>query len=471
MRRTRIVATLGPACDRDDTLAEMLYAGMDCARLTVSHDPLDVALERFRRVRRVAAEIGRPVATLLDLPGPKIRTGPFSAGTRLATGTMVELVTGSGPAGAEVIPVGYDALVDEVGPGDRLVFGDGLVVVEVTARSAAGLAARVLNGGAMSGRPGVHIAADGVSLSAPTDEDLALARAFTAAGVDAIAVSFLRQASDIDRLELATHPRGPLVVAKVETSGAVRNLDSIIGRAGAIMVARGDLGVALPMEDVPHVQKNLIRRCLGLGRPVITATQLLESMVTAPSPTRAEASDVANAVLDGSSALMLSGETAVGHDPVGAVAAMARLAARADIELDPSTWQVPARRRSDIPGADHGDDSLTDQMTSIACTMAQTLDASAIVCGSRSGFTARALARFRVRQQIVALCTNEVVARQLQLSWGVTTLAVHPQDDPVTIIRVNAEALGLPAGRPVVVLTGSTHHEGRISDTLQVVEL
>lgn len=471
MRRTRIVATLGPACDDEETLAGMIQAGMDCARLTVSHDPLEVALERYERVRRVAQELGRPLATLLDLPGPKIRTGSFAPGSELATNSRIELQPGEGTSDAAVVHVDYEPLAREVQPGDRLVFGDGLVVVEVTGRTEQGLQATVLHGGHMSGRPGVHIASEAVSLTAPTDEDLEFTRAFTQAGVDAIAVSFIRRASDIDRLGLQPHPRGPLVVAKIETIDAVRNLESIIARAGAVMVARGDLGVALPMEEVPHVQKHLIRRCLGLGRPVITATQMLESMVTAPSPTRAEASDVANAVLDGSSALMLSGETAVGHDPVLAVETMARLAGRADQELDPATWQVPARRRSELPGSDHASDVLTDQMTSVACTAAQTLDAAAIVCGARSGFTARALARFRVRQPIVALCTDQVVARQLQLSWGVTTLIVHPQDDPVTITRAHADLLGLQAGHPVVVLTGSAHHQGRISDTLQVFDL
>ena len=233
----------------------------------------------------------------------------------LDEGTIIRMEPGSEASTAEVVQVDYDDLISDVHHGDTLGFGDGAVVVEVVGNTGEALEARVIHGGEVMGRPGVHIPSDRLRIPTPTPHDLVMLDAFIEEGVDMVAVSFVRSAHDVRRVGVEPHPRGPLVIAKIETRAAVENLEGIVEASGAVMVARGDLGMEFPIEDLPHLQKEIIQRCISLGRPTITATQMLESMVHAPTPTRAEASDVANAVFDGSSALMLSGETAMGGGP------------------------------------------------------------------------------------------------------------------------------------------------------------
>ena len=327
----------------------------------------------------------RPVGVLADLPGPKVRAGAFGDdGLTVNEGDRLRMVPGAQRSSHEVIEVDYEGLLTDVHPGDRLLFGDGVVVVEVMDKDGSSLQIEVMHGGHLQGRPGVHIPSDRLRTSTPTPDDLKALDALLEVGIDMVAVSFVRSAHDVRRVGVEPHPRGPLVVAKVETRAAVENLEGIIEASGAIMVARGDLGAELPIEDLPHLQKEIIQHCIRLGRPVITATQMLESMVHAPIPTRAEASDVANAVFDGSSALMLSGETAVGHDPVRAVRMMSAIAERADERFDHDGWMEDLRRASVVePSA--GDNKVTDTMTMAAARTAAELDASAILCVSRSG--------------------------------------------------------------------------------------
>ncbi|MCU0267541.1 MAG: pyruvate kinase [Acidimicrobiales bacterium] len=475
-RRTKIIATVGPASDDPTTLQAMIDAGMDVVRLGLAHGTLEAALERYHRIRGVAAQAHRPVGVLVDLPGPKVRAGQFpEAGATLVDGRRLRLVPGREASSDEVVHVDYDELVTDVHVGDRLVFGDGGVVVQTIDKTADGLVATVLHGGRLSGRPGVHIPADRLRLTTPTAEDLRQLDAFVEAGVDMVALSFVRSAHDVRRVGTEPHPRGPLIVAKIETRAAVENLDGIIEASGAVMVARGDLGAECPIEELPHLQKEIIQRCIALGRPTITATQMLESMLQAPSPTRAEASDVANAVFDGSSALMLSGETAVGVDPVNAVATMARIAERADQQFDYVGWPERLSKLRVHPTGSSNDEAVTDAMTMAAWRAATETDAAAIICLSRSGFTVRSIARFRPQAKILGFSSNERTVRQLTMSWGATPYLLAPTGSAEGAVRASIEqsvAAGeVRRGDLVAVLSGSPDYPGQATDTLRIVRI
>ncbi len=474
MRRTKILATIGPASESPEVLRAMMRAGLDAVRLNLSHGSIEHALVLHRRVRQVAQEEGREIGTLVDLPGPKIRAATFdNAGVTLEDGAPVRLVPGNVTSTATVIEVAYDSLLSGIEPGDRVSFGDGAIDIEVIATHPDRLDARVVHGGVLKGRPGVHIPAERLRINTPTSEDLRILDAFVEEGADMIAVSFVRSASDLRRLGTEPHPRGPLVVAKIETRSAVENLSGIIDAAGAVMVARGDLGIEYPMEEVPHLQKMIIRECIAHGRPAITATQMLESMAHAPTPTRAEASDVVNAVFDGSSVVMLSGETAIGADPANVVATMARLCRRADDEFDDKAWvRLVAPLRTD----ERGDPvrPITDAMTSAATRVAVSVGAKAILCLTRSGFTVRAMARFRPRAPILGFSPDERVRRQLAISWGTTPVAIPTFGDNDTMVHDAVQIARndghVRAGDHVVVLAG-TDAKSPATDVLRVMRV
>jgi len=476
-RRTKILATIGPASESDAVLRGMIAAGMDAVRLNLSHGTLEEGLEMLRRVRRLATEAGRPIGTLVDLPGPKVRAASFGReGVELSEGRHVALVPGDARSTADVIQVDYDDLLTGIEVGDRISFGDGAIDMEVVDTHGDRLEAVVGHGGRLSGRPGVHIPSERLRVSTPTREDLRILDAFVEAGVDMVALSFVRSAHDLRRLGTEPHPRGPLVVAKIETRSAVDNLAGILDAAGAVMIARGDLGIECSIEDLPHLQKHIIRECISHGRPAITATQMLESMVQAPTPTRAEASDVANAVFDGSSAVMLSGETAVGADPVNVVATMARLCARADTNFDADGWTRLVGRLQ-VREPEYGDGRytrITDTMTDAAWRVAQKLGADAILCLTRSGFTVRAIARYRPQAPILGFSPDERVRRQLSVSWGATPMPLSRfagNEEMVREALSTATAEGhVRAGDIVVVLAG-IDGGSRTTDVLRVIHV
>ncbi|MCD9623023.1 pyruvate kinase [Rhabdothermincola salaria] len=474
-RRTKIIATIGPASDDEKTLRGMIDAGMDIARIGLAHETLELALDRYHRIRKVAEESGKPIGILADLPGPKVRAGRMpSEGLHLTDGMVVSLTPGRSDSTPEVIQVDYDELLTDIHDGDLLTFGDGAVQAQCLGRKGDLLEVRIIHGGLVKGRPGIHIPSDRLRIPTPTPEDFRLADAFVDAGVDMLALSFVRSAHDVRRIGTEPYPRGPLVVAKIETRAAVENLDSIIEASGAVMVARGDLGSEFPIEELPHLQKEIIRRCITVGRPVITATQMLESMVQAPSPTRAEASDVANAVFDGSSTLMLSGETAIGVDPIHVVGMMSRIAARADEEFDYPGWSQGLAELHLDP-TDVVEDSITDAMTSAAHRAANGVGAKAIICLSRSGFTVRSIARFRPQAKILGFSTDPRTVNQLSMSWG--TKPYHLEGGLLTEELVpeaidHAVAEGdVHSGDVVVVLAGSGIHKGRVTDTVRIVRI
>ncbi len=474
-RRTKIIATLGPACESEGMIKDLAVSGADVFRINLSHGSLDLGVERYRRVRAVEAALGRPIGTMVDLPGPKVRAGAMpTEGALLVDGGTVRLVPGDGPSTAEVVTVDHAALLNDLHPGDRVTFGDGAVLAEVVERTTDALLATISHGGLLQGRPGVHIPSERLRLATPTDHDLHLLDAFVEEGVDMVALSFVRSAHDVRRVGTEPHPRGPMIVAKIETRAAVENLDGIIDASGAVMVARGDLGAECPIEELPHLQKRILQRCITLGRPAITATQMLESMVHAPTPTRAETSDIANAVFDGSSAVMLSGETAIGRDPVNSVATMARIAARADAEFDYEGWPSRVHKISGEMNQSI-DDIVTNGMTDAAWRAANETGAAAIICITRTGFTVRSIARYRPQAKILGFSTDERTLRQLTLSWGATPYDLaggYATDGLVARAVELAQHHGeVRNGDLVAVLSGSTDYPGQATDSLRLVRV
>ncbi len=471
MRRTKIIATIGPSSDSEATLTAMVSAGMDVARLNLSHESLETSLARYERIRTVAKRAGRPVGIMADLPGPKVRIGALAEGVMLEVGEEIELVPGTDSSTAKRFSVDYGGLLTDLREGDKLTIGDGSVVLEVQDRQPDHVVSRVLYAGNVQGRPGLHIPSDRLKLSTPTDNDLRLLDAFIDVGVDMVALSFVRSAHDVRRLALEPAPRGPLVVAKIETRAAVENLDGIIMASGAVMVARGDLGAECNIEELPHLQKDIIARCIALGRPAITATQMLESMVTAPSPTRAEASDVANAVFDGTSAVMLSGETAIGTDPARVVATMSRIAERADQEFDYAGWAHQIRRDR-LSEPQSVDAAVTDAMTMATWRAASEMGVQTVLCISRSGFTVRAIARFRPQATILGFSPDPRTIHQLTISWGAVPIQIDRIGDNAEsvhhVLDVAKKGGHIRSGEVVAVLGGSTATVGA-TDTLRLV--
>jgi pyruvate kinase len=478
VRRTKIVATLGPASDSPAVIEALLDAGMDVARLGLAHGTPESHIERISRLRRLAAARGGTIGILADLPGPKVRAGEFpDGGVFLAEGDEVRLVTGDGPSDGSCISVDEGRLTEVVEPGKTIVLGDGTVTLEATAVTGTEVRARVRTGGRLVGRPGVHLPSDRWQPPVPTDDDLELIQS-VARHADWVAVSYVRHADEIVKVREAFGDNGPLLVAKIETRTAVDNLDAILAVTDGVMVARGDLGIDCPIEDVPYLQKRIIGACVDRGIPVITATQMLESMITAPSPTRAEATDIANAVYDGSDALMLSAETAIGHDPVLAVSTMARIAERAERAGDLVDQAVPlsrVRRNPQPAPARSTAAAVTVAMTRAASLAASELGVDAIVGCTRWGRTVRALAGLRPGCRLIGASPSPATARQLALSWGVEPLVVGEYGSTDELVWCVVEAAvdqGLvDHGHTVAVLAGAPDSPTSSTDVLRIVTL
>ncbi|HZD72690.1 MAG TPA: pyruvate kinase [Actinomycetota bacterium] len=420
--RTKVVATLGPASSDPGVIGAMVDAGLDVARLNFSHGEPDEHRQRLRLARRVAAERAASLAVIADLQGPKIRVGVLAGdGYPLPTGSTCELVAGAASASPPAIPVTYRRLATDLEPGDRVLLDDG--AIELRVRSIAGqrIDCVVRRGGTVRSRKGVNL--PGVRVSAPSltvkdREDLAFA---IQAGVDYVALSFVRRAGDVTAAKRAIADLGADVplVAKLERPEAIEHLDGILKAADAVMIARGDLGVELAVEKVPPLQKEIIARANARGVPVITATQMLESMVSSQRPTRAEASDVANAVFDGSDAVMLSQETAIGAWPAEAVATMRRIAEEA--ESTPGLLHPP-------PPPAGGPLDVASTTCRAAVQAATDLGARAIVAFTETGASARYVSRFRPRVPIIGLTPHEATRRRMAMYWGVRALPPVGQD-------------------------------------------
>ncbi len=463
LRRTKIVATIGPASSTLETVRELVRAGMDAARLNMSHGEHDDHAERARLVRQIQAEEGRPLALIADLQGPKLRIGDLEQPIRLETGSHVTVI-GEAAASDGELPV-LPAVIGEVlKPGDDVLIDDGLVRLRVQEVAGGRALCEVVVGGAVSSHKGVNL--PGVPLPIPslTSKDVDDLQFALSLGVDFVALSFVRRADDVRELKKIVEDAGSHahVIAKIEKAEAIECLDEVLEVTDAVMVARGDLGVEIGAADVPLLQKRIILKALQQGTPVITATQMLESMVHQAEPTRAEASDVANAVLDGTSAVMLSGETAVGEYPVQSVAIMDRIA-RA---VEPSLGY-----RHQIPEASE-EPTIGRAMSNAACDLAEALGAEAIIVPTFTGRTASAVARLRPRRPIVALTHHEWALQQMALEWGVTPLAIgetHNVEDLWAQSLEAVRAAGIVARGDRVVITAGT--AVNIPGTTNVIKL
>ena len=408
--RTKIVGTLGPSSNTADTIRGLVEAGLDVARINFSHGTHEQHALTIATVREVSKSLGRPVAIMGDLQGPRIRIGDLPARMDLTPGTTLVLAPEHLAVDGE-IPVTYDELAHDVAPGNRILINDGLIELVVTAVNELRVTATVVHGGMLSSHKGMNL--PGIAVSAPsiTDKDKADIVFAVEHDLDALALSFVRRADDIESLR-ALIPKSILIVAKIEKDVALQNIEEILRASDAVMVARGDLGVELPFEQVPIAQKNIIALANRMGRPVITATQMLESMIEHPRPTRAEASDVANAILDGTDCVMLSAETAAGAYPRLAVEAMRRIIHEIETHPPPHNSMRPERR---IPSGMNTEEAIA------AATVAavRMLEAPLVVVFTKSGFTARIVASHRPSVPILALTDEPRVCRQLSLVWGV----------------------------------------------------
>jgi pyruvate kinase len=447
-RRTKIVCTIGPASSAPEFVERLAWAGMDAARLNFSHGSRDDHRAVVQAVRRAQQVIGRPLAVIADLQGPKIRIGELPEPRAVNPGDRLFL-SARGEGGPGDLEVTFPGLATVVQPGAELLIDDGRVRVRVEAVDGGRVETRVELGGLISSGKGVNLPGTPLPIPSLTEKDLGDLDFALGEGVDYVALSFVRRAQDVVDLRdrIATARSSARVIAKIEKAEAVADLDAIVAASDAVMVARGDLGVEIGVADVPLVQKLIIRTAREAGRTVITATQMLESMISQPEPTRAEASDVANAVLDGTSALMLSGETAVGRYPLEAVAVMHRIARAVEPSL---TYRDPTLRR---------DGEMASILSHAACDIAEELGAPVIAVPTQSGSTARQVSRFRPNRPIVAASPYAHVLQQLALDWAVVPIVIADADSIEDLWHRVAEAVrgsGLAEAGDRVVLTGGT---------------
>ncbi|WP_127579135.1 pyruvate kinase [Paenibacillus koleovorans] len=421
MRKTKMVCTMGPACDQVETLKEMIACGMNVARINMAHGELEDHEGRMNRVRQAAKESGVVVPILMDIKGPEIRIGKLKeASYSLKTGDALTLTTDEVLGDAERLPVNYNELPKVIRPGNRILIDDGLIELHVENVEETEVHCRILNGGTIKPRKGVNLPGVKTTLPGVTERDIRHIAFGVEQRVDMIAMSFVRSANDVLQVRhlLEEHGAGHVqIISKIENMEGVENLDAILEASDGIMVARGDLGVEIPVEDVPLIQKRMIERCNVAGKPVIVATHMLDSMQVNPRPTRAEASDVANSVLEGTDAIMLSGETAAGRYPVESVRTMATIAMKAESMLasESGGGGVAGRRTT----ASAGGDSVTDVISRSAVDASRTLLAKAILTPTETGFTARMVSKHRPDAPIVAITADENVLSRLALVWGV----------------------------------------------------
>ena len=450
-RKTKIICTLGPAVDNEDMIRTLIRTGMDAARFNFSHGNYDEHRRRLDALKKIRTELGVPVAALLDTKGPEIRLKQFAGGkAHLKTGQTFTLTTREVEGSAEVCSITYKDLPGDLAVGSTVLLADGLISMTVTSLSDTDIQCRVDNGGPISNNKGVNV--PGVRLSMPymsqRDKDDILFG--IEQGFDFVAASFTRSAQDIQEIRrlLNAGDSKMRIIAKIENREGVDNIDEILAAADAVMIARGDMGVEIDFTEIPMIQKNIIFHSFSSGKPVITATQMLESMMENPRPTRAEITDVANAIYDGTSAIMLSGETAAGKYPVEAVRTMAAIAERT--ENDSSYFghlrKAPADTRMSIAAA----------TAHAAATTAADIKADAVVTVSKSGETARLLSKVRPATPIIACVMEEAVQRHLALSWGVTPLMMpyaHDTDELIDLSVKAAEEAGLVQSGDLVVVT------------------
>ncbi len=460
MRKTKIICTLGPSTDKGDVLRDLIANGMNVARFNFSHGSYEEHGGRLAKLKALREELGKPVAALLDTKGPEIRLKEFKNGVEmLDAGQTFTLTTREVEGTKEICSISYKDLPQDVQPGGTIMLDDGLIMLHIDEVTDTDIVCTVLNSGKIKTKKGVNV--PGVHLSMPylsskDREDIIFG---IQNGFDFIAASFVRTAQDVYDIRnlLNEYDSNIRIIAKIENREGVNNIDSILAAADAVMVARGDLGVEIDFTELPGIQKSVIDRSFSFGKPIVTATQMLDSMMVNPRPTRAEISDVANAIYDGTSAIMLSGETAAGAYPVEALKTMSAIAERTESE-----------EHYRIQSVSEGQISVSDATAHAACLTAKDVNAAAIVTVSESGNTARLLSKYRPAQPIIACVMDEQVQRQLSLSWGITSLLMGPAHSTDELIEMstalakengylhNGELAVVTAGVPVGV-SGTTN--------------
>jgi len=451
MRNAKIVCTLGPASSDQETIRSLAEAGMSVARLNASHGSTDHRGTVIDRVRNVDDEMIDPVAVMVDLKGPEVRTAEVDEPVMLETGSEVTFAAGDTSTSEFV---GLTVSISECEPGDTILLDDGRIEAHVLGVDGEEVIAEIVSGGKLQSRKGVNIPGVDLDIELITPADKKELQLAADKNADFVAASFVRDAEDVYKIvdQLEAYGGGDIpVIAKIERAGAVENLDGIISAADGVMVARGDLGVECPLEDVPVIQKRTIKKCLNAGVPVITATEMLDSMIHTRRPTRAEASDVANAVLDGTDAVMLSGETAIGDHPVRVVETMANIVKGVE-----ATDEYAETIEQRVPAAT--DQSRTEALARSARYLARDIGAEAVVAASESGYTARKTAKFRPQVPIVATTPNDRIRRQLALVWGVIPRQLEYQDSVETILEGSVQAAldskAAESGDTVVAVSG-----------------
>jgi pyruvate kinase len=472
-RKTKIVATIGPACRSADKLAAMIRAGMNVARLNLSHGTLADHKDQIKLLRETSEQVGINIAIMIDTRGIEIRTGLLEGGTvELLPGAGFTLFTDERPGNADGVSITYRKLQEEVHAGTPILLDDGAIELEVTAVSGNAISCRVIHGGWLGNSKSVNLPNTRLALSAVSPEnreDVIRELSFAAENdVDYIAASFIQSANDIYKMrEILVEKEVKIpIIAKIENKAGVENLQEIVSAADGIMVARGDMGVELPLADVPATQKHIIRLTVTNGKPVITATQMLASMEHNPKPTRAEASDVANAILDGTSAVMLSGETAVGKYPVEAVSTMATIARRAESSLGEYGYLQRFNP--------HPSDIVTETVAQAAVSMSANLKAAAIISLTETGFTSRLISKYRPEIPILAITSSRKVAHKLSMNWGVIPILYSGETTDrarLAFAIEQAKALGYVRAGDIVISTAGQHQQAGGTDLIRVITL
>lgn len=469
--KTKIVCTIGPASQSLEMLKKLIRAGMDVARLNFSHGTRDDHARILENLRTAAAFVGEPITILQDLSGPKIRIGDLAKpSVELKAKSNVRITTETVVGDVGRISTNYQHLPNDVKPGDRILLDDGKIRLQVERVDGKEVTCTVVTGGILLPRKGINL--PGVAVSAPsmTEKDKEDLLFGLENDIDYVALSFVRTADDIHRLrqfiiEHVKKGKKVPIIAKIEKGEAIANIDAILKEADCVMVARGDLGVELPTEQVPMLQKQIVRKCSELGKPVIIATQMLESMIESPTPTRAEASDVANAVLDGTDAVMLSAETSIGKYPAEAVAMMDRIVRTAEEQISDDLYNFWTNRVKHL--------QLYDSLSHAACLLAAKMNVPTIVALTHSGSTAASVARFRPKARIIAVTDREKIKRRLNLVWGVRSVIVEDlkKDTDVAFKTIREKLLEegyIQKGDSIITMAGIPLFEGHPTNTIKV---
>ena len=470
MRKTKIICTIGPASQSEEKLRELMLAGMNVARFNFSHGDHEEQHGKYDRMRKVSKELNLPIAALLDTKGPEIRLRDFEGGkVMLEAGQKFTLTTKEIMGTNEIASITYKELIHDISAGTTILIDDGLIEMTVEEITDTDIICNVVNGGPVSNHKGVNVPGAELSMPYISESDKNDILFGVELGFDIIAASFVRNKEDVLEVRKILDERNSkmMIISKIENMQGIKNLDEIIEVSDGIMVARGDMGVEVPLEEVPVLQKQIIKKAVAKGKQVITATQMLESMMHNPRPTRAETTDIANAIYDGTTAIMLSGESAQGQYPVEAVQTMARIAERTEEDID----FAGRLKKREVPG----DGNITTAISHATCTLAADLDVKAIICVTMSGFTASMISRFKPSCPIIGCTVKRLVWRQLNLQWGVMPLLIQEENTAEDLfhaaIDAAVEAGYIVKGDKIIITAGMPLGISGKTNQLRVVEV